>query len=224
MVRYCLPIVVSSTEELQSKILGNEKDYQVFEIWLDYLQGDHPKIITELVKQLGKTGLFLLRRLELETAHCSWEDRCEMLQTLAMVGAWVDLDVRAQTDELDYIERQGLKLDLLGSYHNYQRTPERCELDEIIVEMEQRGASIFKIATFCQNHRDALQLLDLLLDLKEAKKRCVVLGMGPKGIPTRVVGPLWGNDLIYAPTQLEQASAPGQLTRANIDGILKMLG
>jgi 3-dehydroquinate dehydratase-1 len=85
------------------------------------------------------------------------------------------------------------------------------------------GAHIIKIATFCTTQRDALRLLSLLIDLREAGKRCVVLGMGKHGTITRVFGPQWGSEIAFAPVLADQRSAPGQITLDRLDTIMQAL-
>jgi 3-dehydroquinate dehydratase type I len=75
----------------------------------------------------------------------------------------------------------------------------------------------------CQTEQDALRLLQLLLELKAKNQRCIILGMGEHGITTRIFGTLWGNELIFAPETLAEQSAPGQLTRQQLDNITAIL-
>jgi 3-dehydroquinate dehydratase len=68
-----------------------------------------------------------------------------------------------------------------------------------------------------------LKLLLLQQNLKAQNKKHIVLGMGEFGTITRVFGTLWGNELIYAPISKGEASAPGQLTKQELENIFKDL-
>lgn len=47
--------------------------------------------------------------------------------------------------------------------------------------------------------------------------------MGEFGIITRIFGTIWGNEMIFAPKSIEGASAPGQLTKKQLEDIFKAL-
>jgi 3-dehydroquinate dehydratase type I len=90
--------------------------------------------------------------------------------------------------------------------------------------IRKKNPTILKIATECQNDNDSLRLLDILLSLKETPQKYIILGMGSHGLITRVFGSLWGNELIFAPEKANEQSAPGQLTRKQLDNILQTIG
>ena len=115
------------------------------------------------------------------------------------------------------------KNDLLLSYHNYDSTPSDDELLKIITTMEKYHPMIYKIATLCQTEQDAIRLLELQQALKQQKKKHIVLGMGEYGTITRIFGSLWGNEMIFAPKEKSEASAPGQLTKKQLKKIFTEL-
>jgi 3-dehydroquinate dehydratase-1 len=109
------------------------------------------------------------------------------------------------------------------SYHNYSATPKYEELQAIAARAQDFGAHITKLSTFCVTQHDALRLLSLLLDLRQNGRRCIVLGMGEHGLITRIFGPSWGNELSFAPLEVAQGSAPGQIPLDKLDSILQAL-
>ena len=134
----------------------------------------------------------------------------------------VDLDLFDQSEELkEYGEAFGSRLIL--SYHNYKQTPDDAELMEIVQQMRAFSAATLKISCFCENYRDAFRLLELDLALKEMGRSHVVLGMGTFGRITRVIGPLVGSSIAYAPLDPNHASASGQLTLRELKQILEQL-
>ena len=102
-------------------------------------------------------------------------------------------------------------------------TPEDNKLREIIDIMDEYRPTVYKIATMCTNERDALRLLQLLLELKKRNLKYILLGMGKSGVITRIFGTLWGNEMIFAPRVSIEQSAPGQLTRNQLENIFKEL-
>jgi 3-dehydroquinate dehydratase len=63
----------------------------------------------------------------------------------------------------------------------------------------------------------------LLLSLKSEQKKYIILGMGEHGTITRVYGALWGNEMTFAPEKEGEETAPGQLTRHEMETILTIL-
>jgi 3-dehydroquinate dehydratase type I len=83
--------------------------------------------------------------------------------------------------------------------------------------MKAARADVSKIAAYCETENDALRLLKILLNLRDERRRCIILGMGVHGAVTRLFGTLWGNEMIFAPESRTKASAPGQLTRSELE-------
>jgi 3-dehydroquinate dehydratase type I len=78
-----------------------------------------------------------------------------------------------------------------------------------------------KISTFCRSEEDAIRLLCILLEQKKKNKKVIILGMGKFGIITRVFGTMWGNEMIFAPIEKNEESAPEQLTKSQLENIIE---
>lgn len=220
---YCLPIIKNSKSGVLEAIKTNDKDYRYFEVWLDYVDGVDEKFIKRLVDLLGERLILLFRRQNLEAIKMPLEQRYEILKQLDNSLAWVDLDVTTQAAELDFIRDHGLKIKTVVSYHDYSGTPDTVRLEKITDIMSRYRPGIYKLATLCKSHEDALRLLKHLLKLKADGKAAIVLGMGEMGLVTRVFGTLWGNGMTFAPVDSAEQSAPGQLTRRQLENIFKEL-
>ncbi len=109
------------------------------------------------------------------------------------------------------------------SYHDYEQTPSAVQLQAIIDTMDEYQPAIYKLATLCNSQEDSLRLLRQLLELKAKGFRAIVLGMGEFGAITRVFGALWDNEMTFAPNKKAEQSAPGQLTRSQLQAILTEL-
>jgi len=222
-INYCLPVIERSKGAVLSEIVRHEKDYACFEIWLDYIKGADVPFVRRLVEKYPGKLIFLFRRQKLGRVRMPLEDRKRIMQALNGQKAFLDLDV-SQKEELDFLILSGLKVRLIGSYHNYRETPGTAELQHIASTIAAHKPEAVKIATFCKSEEDALRLLYLQLWLKHYKRDHIVLGMGPYGAVTRVFGTLWGNELIFAPERDDEMSAPGQLTRGQLENIFRSLG
>ncbi len=216
--KYCLPIIKKTEQEVMHMIYGSIGKYAYFEVWLDYIDQLDETFIEKLEELLKKRLILLFRRQKLEKMHMDLGKRLKIISRLNG-RSFIDLDVFDQKQELDYIKNNKLRVRTIVSYHNYKETPSDEKLKEIIDTMQLYKPEIIKISTFCNSQKDALRLLHLLLELKERKKRCIVLGMGEFGNITRIFGTLWGNEMVFAPQVSKEQSAKGQLTRKQLERI-----
>lgn len=223
MNNYCLPIIAEDPDTVRRTIESAADKFGFFEIWLDYLQSGHEELVSDLSSSLGSQVVFVLRRKELEAPTLDFERRKELIAQIASLPALLDLDIASQIDEIEYLKSLPHTPAIILSYHNYKETPSIDRLEEICEKMESVPESITKIATFCATERDAVRLLDLQLSLKKKFRRHIVLGMGKHGAVTRIFCTLWGNQMIFAPESRKEASAPGQLTRVELEDCFRVL-
>lgn len=221
--RYCLPIIKSDKKEILGIIQKNINNFFYFEVWMDYIDELDLKFIEQLNKKLGQRLVLLFRRQNLETPKMSWDKKVGIMNFLDKSSVLLDLDVFNQTEEIKFLNKNSRKINKILSYHNYKETPELEQLKKIIKTMSDNRADIYKIATFCQKERDAVILLDLLVSLNEQGLKHIILGMGEHGAITRVFGTKWGNEMIFAPLTLKEKSAPGQLTKKQLEDIFEIL-
>lgn len=233
MIRYCLPLIAERWRTSLNEIRTRIDQYAFFEIWLDYLRdlgldkadtvaaGFAP--IAAIIKELPDRIVLLLRRQELAPALLPLECRYAVLRAAAELPCFLDLDVLTQSDELEFLTKGQRSIKTILSFHDYQGTPSRPRLEEIVERMESRHATVVKIATMCRSQQDALRLLELTLLLQEKGLQFIVLGMGEPGKIVRVVSTLWGNFMTFAPHSAAKASAPGQLTRTQMQRIFRDL-
>jgi 3-dehydroquinate dehydratase len=221
--KYCLPIVKSNLDHVQSEIEGHS-GYPKFEIWLDYLEAVQPGPVRALADRYPGRLVFHFRRRQLEPIRTPLATRLEVIQTLSGAGVMLDLDAASQLSEFDHIRSGQLGLQVIASYHNYESTPSDRELRDTVQGLRDHQPDVVKVAAFCREDADALRLLQLQLELKTQGVKHIILGMGPHGLPTRVFGTLWGNELAFVPESSAEASAPGQLTKSQLDTIFANLG
>jgi 3-dehydroquinate dehydratase-1 len=217
--QYCLPILKSDKAEVLGLVQANLDNYGFFEVWLDYVEDIDDNFMAKL-GDLGERLVVTFRRKDLETPKMDAGQRQKLLESLANTPVLVDLDITTQKAELD----QAKGLNLVTSYHNYQKTPDTLQLEAIIDTMRTYQPAVFKLSTLCQTAEDALRLLQQLLKLKDSGLDAIVSGMGEHGAATRIFGPLWGSKMVFAPLDADEASAPGQLTRQQLETIFKELG
>jgi 3-dehydroquinate dehydratase I len=96
---------------------------------------------------------------------------------------------------------------VIGSFHDFDRTPETERLEAVIARGIEAGVGVVKIATMMQS-TDDVERVKSLLGASHGVPLCL-LGMGVLGAETRVDYPLAGSVLTYG--FIGQANAPGQL-------------
>lgn len=219
-INYCLPIIKSKADEVIKTLADHQQDYDYFEIWLDYVKDLGLDLMENLKKKYDPQLIFLFRRKSLQKPIMDLAQKIKIMKMLDQSKSFVDLDIFAQKRELAMLKTMK-KIRLIASYHNYQETPDDKKLHEVIALMKKYHPEIYKISTLCQSPSDALRLIDLLAELKEKKLSCIILGMGQTGVVTRIAGAILGNTINYAPVRIREQSAEGQLTKLQLERILK---
>ena len=223
MTRFCLPIINKSFNAVKDEIQAASSKYDLFEVWYDYIENGSIEELKVLAENLGDKLIVLLRRQNLEPPKLSLEERKQVISVLSNTDSYVDLDFMTQVEELKFLRIVSAAPKLIVSYHNYESTPDDPALRVLVQEMKVFKPTIIKIATNCEIEEDALRLLKLRLELNDLKIPGIVLGMGMRGIATRVFGAIWGNEISFAPESLDKASAAGQLTLKELKECLKVL-
>jgi 3-dehydroquinate dehydratase-1 len=223
MIRFCLPIIATSSEEIESIIKTNMSQYDYFEIWLDYISNFNSQFLRSLLSKYSNELIIVTRRLNLEPIHLNFDTRCQIIKLSSELNVLIDLDIHHQKNEIAHINDNSIDCRLLLSYHNYTFTPDSTELMAIIEDMSKFNPEIYKIATYCTSREDSLRLLKILLELQKQKKRLILIGMGKYGQITRLYGCMWGSYINFAPLTTNQSSAPGQFTIAQYKQIIKDL-
>ncbi len=219
---YCLPIQCNHADQVLKNIDRNLDAFSFFEVWLGAVTDLDDDLLNVLLRLHAPTLIVVLRTKGLEIT-LPLKRRKFFMHEMAGSPALLDLDITVQRAEIRYLEKTALPIKTILSYHNYQETPSTRKLRSLAASMATHNASVIKIATMCQSPSDALRLLDLGQELKAQGREHIVLGMGEHGAVTRIFGTLWGNKMVFAPRNIALSSAPGQLTRDQLDSILSIL-
>ena len=109
---------------------------------------------------------------------------------------------------------------VIVSHHDDDRTPDRETLSVIAARCFDAGADVAKVACRVRTEQDSARLLGLL----DSEKRIVVVGMGEKGLITRLAAPLLGAPFTFAALEEGEETAPGQWGHARLREALAKLG
>ncbi|MBI4612716.1 MAG: type I 3-dehydroquinate dehydratase [Planctomycetes bacterium] len=207
----CVTIARGSPAEVREALAALEGKVAMAELRLDLLTDPDPEPL------LAGRPLPVLVTCRAAEEGGGWKgdhpSRLALLQRAIDRGAeWVDVEWGYE-DRL--VRRPGTRL--LVSRHDFRGVPP--DLPGLAREMAKSGADAVKIAVTANRLADSLAVFDLLAG---AKTPIVALAMGPKGIPTRILGPSRGSLWTYAARTPSEAAAPGQLdwrTLAEVYGL-----
>ena len=151
--------------------------------------------------------------------------RKELLMAAIEAGArYVDVEVQAdEAYKRDIMQKARMHdCKVIISFHDFQATPTKGKLEEIIALCFKEGADIAKIACKVSAVKDNIRLLGLL-DKDEYHGRTVVIGMGKKGRITRITAPLLGSPFTFASHSKGKETAAGQIEKNILRDVIRLL-
>ncbi|MDE3179832.1 MAG: shikimate dehydrogenase [Acidobacteriota bacterium] len=142
----------------------------------------------------------------------SIEEQASILEAAVRAGChWVDLEEGS-------VKRAGMPLlqrfraaKIIVSHHDYRAMP---ALGEIHRRLARLPVQVVKIAAHAHNLADNLKVEKFLRTRRGAGPKVVAFGMGPCGIPSRLLSLKWGSLFTYASAGSHIAVASGQLPAA----------
>jgi len=143
--------------------------------------------------------------------------RREALTGLLPVAAIVDIEVRSLVS-LRTVIRQATesRVPVLGSFHDFKKTPSSARLREVIRMAGDHGADAIKIATHTASAADITRLLDLF---SVSRLPLAVMGMGPLGMASRILFANCGSVLNYG--WLHAPNVAGQWSAKELAAVLR---
>ena len=109
------------------------------------------------------------------------------------------------------------------SSHDFHQTPPRSELVSRMVQMQQAGADLPKLAVMPQSRTDVLELLAATAEMADhhPETPVITMSMGALGAVSRLAGEAFGSAMTFA--NPGQASAPGQVPLDVVNEVLDAL-
>jgi 3-dehydroquinate dehydratase type I len=220
----CIPIKDEQTNKILLKMELAAPKADVLEIWIDQIKDLNLfKII-----QSKPLPLIIVNKPIREKGDFtgSEENRVELLMQAIDLGAdYIDIGIDTSTKLIKKLVQHNKKrAKIIISYHNFRSTPDEEELSKIIDKSYRLKADIVKIATKANTYEDNIKIFNILKKYKSKKKKVIGLCMGDRGKMSRVVAPLIGSHLTFAPLEIEQSTAPGQLTVTQLERLWDVLG
>ena len=211
----CVSIAGVGFEECKTAL----KDLELAEIRLDTLH-----FTTRQVQDLFSSRPQLIATFRPGTI--SEDERNDFLMTAIDAGAaYVDIEIEAADRFKESIIKKARQkgCHIIISYHNYEKTPSRKELLEIIDGCFDCGADIAKIACLTLSEADSARILSLYDSPAGRQGKILAIGMGEKGRITRVAAPFLGAPFTFAALSPGQKTAPGQLDIKTLQKIFALV-
>lgn len=181
---------------------------------------DHIEHIFKEAKKKFNLPLLATIRNPSEGGKREFKNRGEIYKRVLPYIDFVDLEIfSGDTLSIKELVKEQDKI-LITSYHRFDSTPSIGDLEDVFTKGQRLGGDIVKIATMVKNSSDLETLL--LFTLKHKRDNIVVIGMGERGVPSRIINPIFGSLITYA--ALRESSAPGQINLKDLVTIFKTLG
>jgi 3-dehydroquinate dehydratase type I len=191
------------------------KKPDLMEIRLDKLRN------RKIIKEIASRKSFPL--IATNRSHCSLESKLEQFAYAADVGFdFIDLDL-ADTDTAIAKQLKSRGAKVIISFHDYSQTPSERRLTQVLYAEKKLGGDVCKIVTTARRPRDNLAVLGFVQN-EALKVRLVSFAMGSRGVPSRVLSPLFGAEFTFAALSGKSKTADGQLTIDELRSAWHLLG
>lgn len=200
------------------------EDVDVIEIRLDALES--PSIIP-FVSSLQKPLLFTCRPVWEGGLYKGDEaSRIDLLCEAVRCGAaYIDLELLALDQSLSRVQKalHGTDTQLIVSNHNFETTPPRGELLDILNKMKECGAHIGKLISTAHSYLDVLRVLQLQEDAAEINLPLIAFCMGSAGVISRLGTLELGGYMTYCSLEGNSGMAPGQIPVKAMHELIRLL-
>lgn len=237
--KICVPIVEQTQEQILNKAQEMSGDVVDLVEWrVDFYKdvwdfGKVAQTASLLQSILGKIPLLFTFRTAREGGgqEISFENYEGLLLHMAKSGCvdLIDVEVFRGYDKMQRKRKEWKSPDscnqpiknlirelskeaaVIGSYHDFEKTPSREEILRRLFFMDKMGAGILKLAVMPQEKEDVIRLMEttLLANRLIMDKPIITMSMGVLGTITRVAGETFGSAVTFGCVGKE--SAPGQI-------------
>ena len=200
-----VPLTDRDFEERAERALKTGAD--IIEVRADQFEDPDPEKVERCVRSVKeKGGRTILTVRSPREGGKEVPSRMEIFEKVAPLSDFTDLEISSR-DLIprirDIVSRSGKRLIL--SFHDFERTPPRWIIREVIREGMRHGA-IPKVAVMAKKEKD---VLDLLCAGGEVEGEKILIAMGDEGKISRICSFIAGSVITYC--SFGEALAPGQI-------------
>ncbi|MGT2964595.1 type I 3-dehydroquinate dehydratase [Streptococcus acidominimus] len=222
-MKIVVPVMPRNLEDVANIDLDRLAGADLIEWRADFLPKEEILRVAPAVfeKFVGREVVFTLRTSrEGGNIKLTNEEYIQILKEIAHLyqPEFIDFEYYSHKEVFD----QMLEFpNLVLSYHNFEETPENYM--EIMSELTSLSPAVVKMAVMAETEQDVLDVMNYTRGFKtlNAEQSYATISMGNLGKLSRVAGMLTGSCWTFA--SLDEASAPGQLSLANVQKILTVL-
>lgn len=227
LAEVCVPIVAEHAEELElclRKIRRTSCD--LVEFRADHYRADDVTALQEIRRAVGERPILYTLRTAEEGGTVDPTPEAYAARNLqaAPYCDLVDVQLGRLGDGslLDALHREGVQV--VGSFHDFSGTPDADALVQTLLEMQEAGFDITKLAVMPHSRADVLQVLQASARMAEglADRPYITLSMGALGVVTRAATAFTGSCLTFGTAGA--ASAPGQPEAGELLRALELFG
>lgn len=206
-------IAEKNYSDIRQKIQRVTQLTDAIELRLDYLDQVDISEIRQLRRDFPISMIFTLRKKSQGGLFSQTEpQRLVMIEQLAQIEPeYIDLECDVPVEFAIKLKHQHPSIQLIRSYHDFENTPDN--LADLLTSLRHESFSIYKIVTFAQSTLDCLNVM-IFANSVPSDIKATIFCMGELGIPSRIFGPVVGNDLHYV--CIDDEVAPGQLSLSKL--------
>ena len=233
--KICVPIIGATKEDIlvEAEHIGS-LPVDIAEWRVDWFEhafnfSKVEDVLKDLRTALGETPLLMTFRTSNEGCEKSikYDDYAELVIRAAETGYvdLVDVEVFIGTDIVKEIiagaHNAGVKV--IGSNHNFSKTPDKDEIVERLRKMQDLGVDIPKIAVMPKGMKDVVTLLAATEEMHRefADRPIVTISMSEAGVLSRICGEAFGSAITFGAAK--NVSAPGQMKVNDLSAAIKLL-
>lgn len=230
--RVCIPVMGKDIAEVleQTKIV-KAKNPDIVEWRMDYLSGNnYVEVVEAIHKELDEIPIIATFRTKAEGGQqeINFKEYCDCCLAVAQVGQdnnveFIDVEAYRYKELapllIKEIQKYGVKV--IGSNHDFEKTPFVDEMLDILKEIELTGADVCKLAVMPEKLYDVTNVIRTGKKAKiELNKPIIIMSMGEMGTISRICTRSTGSIITFAAGV--DASAPGQLDSEIVRYLLKV--
>ena len=233
--KICAPIVGTTKEDIMAEAENiGRLPVDIAEWRVDWFEhafnfSKVEDVLRDLRAILGETPLLMTFRTSNEGGEKSikYDDYAELVIRAAETGYvdLVDVEVFIGTDIVKEIiagaHNAGVKV--IGSNHNFNKTPDKDEIVERLRNMQELGVDIPKIAVIPKDMKDVITLLVATEEMHRefADRPIATISMSEAGVLSRICGEAFGSAITFGAAK--NVSAPGQMGVNDLSTAIKLL-
>ena len=212
MTLLCVPIFVHDLAQGKRDVsLAAEAGADIVELRVD--QFSDAKQLQELIAACPVPTIVTCRP-HWEGGECRWSDeaRFELIgDGVKGAATYVDVELKSLSNQPARWAARDARPGLIVSAHDFMNRPDR--LYNILRDLAQSPGDVSKIVWMARTIRDNLEVFEIL---QNKTKPTIALCMGEPGLISRVLAKKFGAFLSFASLHPAHATAPGQVTIADM--------